>query len=255
MTASAPPSPGSETALAIHGLSHQFADGTRALHHLSLTVEHGERVGLIGPNGAGKTTLLAYAAAALPSSRVVVYGEPVTRKSAATARARVGLVFQNPDDQLFMPTVGDDVAFGPLNLDLPPPEVDARVQEALAAVGLDATFAGRRPHELSGGEKRCAALATVLAMRPRALALDEPTNDLDPRARRALMAVLRRLEVTLLVATHDLELVLALCERAVVLDAGAVVADGAAVDILSNDALMDAHGLEVPLSLRSRPAL
>ncbi len=247
----APPAP----ALVIDRLSHRYPDGTPALRELSLTVAHGERVGLIGPNGAGKTTLLAYAAAALPSRRVSIYGEPVTRRRAAAARARVGLVFQQPEDQLFMPTVGDDVAFGPLNLELPPDEVEARIHEALRAVGLDDSFRDRRPHELSGGEKRCAALATVLAMRPRALALDEPTNDLDPRARRALLAVLRGLDVTLLVATHDLELVLALCDRAVLLDGGAVVADGAAGELLADPALMDAHGLEVPLSLRDTGSL
>jgi cobalt/nickel transport system ATP-binding protein len=241
-----------EPALAIEGLSHRFPDGTRALRDVSLKVSHGERVGLVGPNGAGKSTLLAYAAAALTSRRISIYGEPVTRRSAAAARARVGLVFQHPDDQLFMPTVGDDVAFGPLNLDLPAHEVDVRVSEALEAVGLDESFLHRRPHELSGGEKRCAALATVLAMRPRALALDEPTNDLDPRARRSVLQVLRRLEVTLLVATHDLDLVLSLCERAVLLDSGRVVGDGPARELLADAALMEAHGLEVPLSLRCR---
>ncbi len=237
-------------AIAMDGLSHRFPDGRTALRSLSLEIRDGERVGIVGPNGAGKTTLLAYAAAALVSDRVTVYGEPVRRKTAARARAQVGLVFQHPDDQLFMPTVGDDVAFGPLNLRLPLDEIDARVREALSAVGLDESFLSRRPHELSGGEKRCAALATVLAMRPRALALDEPTNDLDPRARRALIRVLQDLDVTLLVATHDLELVLELCDRAVLLSDGHLVTQGPTRTLLSDERLMQDHGLEVPLSLR-----
>ena len=218
---------------------------------MHLTVYPGERVALVGPNGAGKTTLLAYAAAALPSDRVTLFGRRASRRNLPALRGRVGLVFQHPDDQLFMPTVGDDVAFGPLNQRLPRDEVAARVTAALAAVGLsEQDFSRRAPHTLSGGEKRLAALATVLAMRPDALALDEPTNDLDPRARRTLIQVLGRLEATLLVATHDLELVLALCERAVLLDDGRVVADGPARALLGDERLMAEHGLEVPLSLR-----
>lgn len=240
----------SSPVIEIRGLTHRFPDGTRALEDVTLRVGARERVGLVGPNGAGKSTLLAYAAAALPSEAVRIGGEPVTRRSAARARSRVGLVFQSPDDQLFLPTVGDDVAFGPLNQRLPPEEVDARVRRSLAAVGLHPGFEARRPHELSGGEKRAVALATVLAMAPEALALDEPTNDLDPRARRSLIAVLQGLETALLVATHDLELVLALCGRVVVLDGGRVVADGPTRALLGDAALMDRHGLEVPLTLR-----
>ena len=237
-------------AIDIRGLSHRFGEGTWALSDVSLRIAPGERVGLVGPNGAGKSTLLTYAAAALLSDRVHIGGEPVTRRTAPRARGRVGLVFQSPEDQLFLPSVGEDVAFGPLNLGLAPEDVDARVAEALSAVGLDQSFEIRRPHELSGGEKRLVALATVLALRPNVLALDEPTNDLDPRARRKLLSVLGGLDASILLATHDLELVLALCPRVVLLDAGKVMADGPADTILGDTTLMERHGMEVPLTIR-----
>lgn len=246
-----PPIPTNTPAIHIEGLDHRYPGGEIALREVSLTLQPGERVALVGPNGAGKTTLLAYAAAALPSDRVSIFGRRATKRHLPSLRGRVGLVFQQPDDQLFMPTVADDVAFGPLNQRLPRQQVEERVAEALDAVGLPPPqFAARPPHTLSGGEKRLAALATVLSMQPDVLALDEPTNDLDPRARQALLKVLGRLSAALLVATHDLEFVLALCDRAVLLDAGRVVADGPAREILSDPHLMDSHGLEVPLSLR-----
>ncbi|MFH2007757.1 MAG: ABC transporter ATP-binding protein [bacterium] len=237
-------------ALEITDLTHRYPDGSEALRRVSLTIHEGEGVGLVGPNGAGKTTLLAYAAGALINPAVKVFGEPVTHRTAARARRLVGLVFQHADDQLFMPTVRDDVAFGPLNLGLSAEDVQRRVNEAVAAVGLGPDILPRQPHRLSGGERRSAALATVLAMRPRMLALDEPTNDLDPRARRALLAVLEQWDATRLVASHDLEAILALCARCVVLDAGRVVADGPTRELLADEALMEAHGLEVPLSIR-----
>jgi len=242
-------------AIEITGLTHRYPEGlpgATALGDVSLQLRQGEGLGLVGPNGAGKTTLLAYAAGALISNAVQIFGVPVTRRTAARVRQRVGLVFQQPDDQLFLPTVADDVAFGPLNLGLAPDEVQRRVDEALGAVGLDASFRPRQPHRLSGGERRAAALATVLAMRPDVLALDEPTNDLDPRARRALIHVLHRFP-TRLVASHDLELILELCERCVLLDAGRVVCTGPTRQLLADPQLMAAHGLEVPLSIRLAP--
>ncbi len=239
-------------AIEITDLTHRYPEegpGAKALRGVSLQLQQGEGLGLIGPNGAGKTTLLAYAAGALVSDAVRVFGEPVTRRSVARIRQRVGLVFQQPDDQLFLPTLADDVAFGPLNLGLAPDEVQIRVDEALTAVGLDASFRPRQPHRLSGGERRAAALATVLAMRPDVLALDEPTNDLDPRARRALITVLHKFP-TRLVASHDLELILDLCQHCVLLDDGQVIRTGPTRDLLANEELMEAHGLEVPLSIR-----
>ena len=237
-------------AIEITRLTHRYPEGgAKALDEVSLQLLRGEGLGLVGPNGAGKTTLLAYAAGALISDDVKIFGEPVTRRSAARARQRVGLVFQQPDDQLFLPTVADDVAFGPLNLGLEPDEVQRRVDEALEAVGLDASFRPRQPHRLSGGERRAAALATVLSMRPDVLALDEPTNDLDPRARRALIQVLQGFP-TRLVASHDLELILELCERCVLLDSGRVICAGPTRQMLADPELMAAHGLEVPLSIR-----
>ncbi len=235
-------------AIEISSLTHRYADGVEALSNVSLTLRPGEGLGLIGPNGAGKTTLLSYAAGALLSDTVRIFDEPVTRRTVARVRQRVGLVFQQPDDQLFLPTVAEDVAFGPLNLGLDADEVKRRVRQALEAVGLDASFGPRQPHRLSGGERRAAALATVLAMRPDVLALDEPTNDLDPRARRALIQVLGRFPTRLL-ASHDLEAILALCQRCVLLDGGRVVRTGPTAELLGDAKLMQTHGLEVPLSI------
>lgn len=245
----------SPLAIEITELTHRYPEGpegAEALSAVSLQLRQGEGLGLIGPNGAGKTTLLAYAAGALVSDAVRIFGVPVTRRTAARVRQRVGLVFQQPDDQLFLPTVADDVAFGPLNLGLAPDEVRRRVDNALEAVGLNASFRLRQPHRLSSGERRAAALATVFAMRPDVLALDEPTNDLDPRARRALIRVLRGFS-TRLVASHDLELILELCQRCVVLDDGRVIREGPTRELLTDEALMEAHGLEVPLSIRLAP--
>jgi cobalt/nickel transport system ATP-binding protein len=217
------------------------------LRNVDLHVHHGERVALLGPNGAGKTTLLLHLNGILrPASGTVrVAGLEVSDSSALEVRRRVGLVFQDPDDQLFMPTVGQDVAFGPANFGVEGTELEARVGEALEAVSmLDAL--DRAPHHLSYGERRRVAIATVLAMKPEILVLDEPTSNLDPASRRELMEVLRELPITQLVVTHDLPFALELCPRALVMDEGRIVAGDVTVDVLSDEILMRAHRLELP---------
>ena len=241
-------------ALEVRDLRFRYADGSEALRGVSLRVEAGEAVGLIGPNGAGKSTLLLHLNGILPEhghpagspeAAVSVFGTPVAPPHLPEVRRRVGLLFQDPDDQLFCPTVYEDVAFGPEQFGLPAGEVRRRVATALARVGL-AGFEERLAHHLSGGEKRRVCLAGVLAVEPDILVLDEPTSNLDPRGRRELKALLRRLPATKVIATHDLELVVELCTRAVLIDGGKVVADGPPADLLADEALMLAHGLERP---------
>jgi len=239
-----------EPRIEFRDVSFAYHDAHSALEGVALSVAEGERVALVGPNGAGKSTLLLCLIGILDAKgEVTVGGTRLTRATRREVRRRVGLVFQDPDDQLFMPTIAEDVAFGPAQMGLTRAEIDARVSEALAAVGLEG-LGDRAPHHLSGGEKRAASLATVLSMAPDVLALDEPTDGLDPRARRRVMELLRSLDRTCLIATHDLEMVLELCSRVVVMDGGRVVAEGAAREVLADEALMEAHGLEVPLSIR-----
>ncbi len=242
-----------DAAIVVEGLTFAYPGGTAAaLDGLRFQIQAGETVGLIGPNGAGKTTLFLCLAGVLPVApgTIKLAGlDPGVRADRGKLPARLGIVFQNSDDQLFSTTVGDDIAFGPLNLGLPPDETRRRVAEALDRVGL-AGFEARVPHHLSGGEKRRAALAGVLAMRPEILLLDEPSMFLDPRGRRELLALLKELGGTRIIATHDLDLILDLCRRALVLDHGRLVADGAARVILAEAALMERHGLEVPYRLR-----
>lgn len=239
-------------ALSAQHLSHRYACGRVALDDLSFAVEPGACVALVGPNGAGKTTLflrLCGVLAGKPGQATVGGLDPANAEHRKKLPEVVGVVFQNPDDQLFSPSVEEDVAFGPLNMGATPDEARARVAEALNAVGLPG--AGERvPFQLSGGEKRRAALAGVLAMRPSVLLLDEPSMFLDPRGRRELMDVIRGLPGTKLIATHDLDFVLDTCPRVLVLDAGQLVADGPAEQILSESTLMERHGLEVPYRLR-----
>jgi cobalt/nickel transport system ATP-binding protein len=237
--------------LRLNGLSFAYPGGQKALDNISLDVASGESVGLVGPNGAGKTTLFLCLGGvlAIPTGVVQVAElDPAIPNQRCSLPSKVGIIFQDSDDQLFSTTVTDDVAFGPLNLGLPADEVRHRVAEALDRVGLNG-FDHRVPFHLSGGEKRRVALAGVLAMRPEILLLDEPSSHLDPRGRRELIHLVNDLTVTKIIASHDLEFILETCRRVVVLDSGCVKADGQARTLLAHGALMNAHGLEVPHSL------
>lgn len=220
-------------------------EGSReeALRGVDFKIGHGEKVALLGPNGAGKSTLLLHTDGLLlpASGEVVVCGMPVERKTLADVRRRVGMVFQNPDDQLFMPTVEEDVAFGPLNMGLDAGEVEMRISAAMRAVGAEG-LRKRSPMQLSGGQKRAVALAAVLAMRPQILVLDEPTANLDGRTRRSLMSVLGRIDSTCIIATHDLAMARALCTRAIVMDEGRVVADGSCAEVIADPVVADLLG-------------
>jgi cobalt/nickel transport system ATP-binding protein len=228
------------------GLTYRYPNGHGALLGIDLHVEHGERVAVLGPNGAGKTTLMLHLNGLMSGSGALeVAGIEVGPDTLADLRLQVGLVFQDPDDQLFMPTVEEDVAFGPLNMKVDRDEAVERVSEALRAVRMEHA-AERAPYQLSMGERRRVAIATVLAMRPSLLVLDEPSANLDPRARRELLDVLERVDRTMLVTTHDLPLAAELCERAVILAGGRVVADGPCRDVLADPALLAAHDLELP---------
>jgi len=234
-------------ALEVRELAFAYPDGSQALFGVDLTVEPGERVAVLGPNGAGKTTLVMHLNGihAAQHGVVTVGGLPVKKEHLREIRRRVGIVFQDPDDQLFMPTVREDVAFGPANLGLRGDELEARVRAALEAVGME-EFTDRAPHHLSFGQRRRVAVATVLAMEPEILVLDEPSSNLDPAGRRELADILRSLRITMLMVTHDLPYALELCPRAVVMNRGTIVADGATVQILSDADLMRANRLELP---------
>lgn len=234
----------SEPLLLVEGLRYTYPDGTPALRGVDLRVGAGEKVGLVGPNGSGKSTLLMCLNGLLAGEgRILVEGAELTVRTLKELRGRVGLVFQSPDDQLFMPTLGDDLAFGPVNLGLAHDEVHQRVREVAGQMGLERLL-DRAPHHLSMGQKRNAAIAAVLAMRPALMLMDEPSSNLDPRWRRRLIKLLSGLEVTLLIASHDLALVAGVCGRVIVIDEGRVVADGPAGGILSDAGLMEGHGLE-----------
>jgi cobalt/nickel transport system ATP-binding protein len=239
-------------ALLVEGLAYAYPDGHQALYGVNLSVGPGERVALLGPNGAGKTTLVLHLNGILSgrdgaagAGRVTVAGLPVEPDHLQEIRRRVGLVFQDPDDQLFMPTLRDDVAFGPANLGIRGLELAGRVDHALDLVGL-LDLADRPPHHLSYGQRRRAAIATVLAMEPQILVLDEPTSNLDPASRRELVELLQRLEVTILTVTHDLPFALETCPRSVILADGQIVADGATRDLLTDATLLATHRLELP---------
>lgn len=244
----------SAPAVELRGVAFRYPDGTPALRGVDLSIAHGESVAIVGANGAGKSTLLQHFNGLLQphSGEVRVEGLPVTTVTLPQVRRRLGFVFQDPDDQLFMPTVADDVAFGPLNLGLDADTVRARVQAALDAVDAGA-LAARATHRLSGGEKRAVALAGVLAMEPAIVALDEPTAALDPAGRRRLIELLHRLPLTRIVATHDLDLVVELCPRVVVLHDGCVVADGTPAALFGDAALLRRCRLEPPLGCPEHP--
>jgi len=237
------------------GLSHVYDDGTVALDGVSFRITHGEAVAIIGANGAGKSTLLLHLNGHLRPSRgdVRIGDAPLTERTLPAIRRTVGLVFQDPDDQLFMSTVYDDVAFGPRNLGLPEPEVDRRVREALEHVGVWGVH-DRAPYRLSGGEKKRVAIAGVLAMGPDILVMDEPTSGLDPRARRQLIGLLAAFTHTRIFTSHDLDMVLEICPRTIVLRAGTVMADGPTREIFADDALLERSLLERPPAMRACPA-
>jgi cobalt/nickel transport system ATP-binding protein len=235
-------------------LRYTYPDGTPALRGLSFRIVHGESVALVGSNGAGKSTLLLHLNGCLtPAAGTVRIGDfPLTAKTLPHVRRTVGMVFQDPDDQLFMPLVHDDVAFGPLNLGLSPEDVEVRIESALATVGA-AHLKDRPSYRLSAGEKRAVAIASVLAMSPSILVMDEPTSSLDPRARRQLIQLLAGFDHTKIIATHDLDMALDLCSRTIVLKDGGIVADGPTGEILEDEGLLQASNLEKPLRLQGCP--
>jgi cobalt/nickel transport system ATP-binding protein len=230
----------------ITDLSFAYPDGHQALHGVTLAIRPSEKVALVGPNGAGKSTLILHLNGILAGQGSIrVSGVEARKENFGRLRAMVGLVFQSPEDQLFSPTVYDDVAFGPLYQGLAPDEVRLRVDEALAAVRMN-DYSGRVSHHLSMGEKKRIAIATVLSMKPEVLVLDEPTAGLDPRARRSLINLLDELPMTMLASTHDMLMVRELFPRMVIMDDGRIVADGQTADLMNDIALLEAHGLERP---------
>ncbi|MGL4173596.1 MAG: energy-coupling factor ABC transporter ATP-binding protein [Actinomycetota bacterium] len=231
----------------VQGVSYFYPDGQLALDGVSLTINRGERVALLGPNGAGKTTLALHLNGVLtPSSGTIRVAEhTLTKKTLRAVRSRVGIVFQDPDDQLFMPTVRADVAFGPANMGLRGTALETAVDAALATVGMT-DYADRPPHHLSFGQRRRVAIATVLAMEPEILVLDEPSSNLDPASRRELADLLLKLKITVLMVTHDLPFAWQICPRSIVLSAGRVVADKETAAILADTKLLQAHRLELP---------
>jgi cobalt/nickel transport system ATP-binding protein len=238
-------------AVEIENFSYSYPDGTAALHDITLEIKSGERLALIGPNGAGKSTLLlAMAGFVKGAGRVSVDGVRVNGRNKKRLRTAIGCVLQNPDEQLFMPTLFDDVAFGPLNMGLTGDELTGRVEKVLETVGL-LEMAYKAPHHLSAGQKRAAAIATVLAMSPAIIAMDEPDSHLDPRSRGVLVELLAGLDQTLVIATCNMSFAAEVCGRAVVMDEGRIAADGGAREIMTNSELMRKHGLEVPGSLKT----
>ena len=236
--------------LLIEELAFAYPDGNQALFGVNLKISKGERVALLGPNGAGKTTLVMHLNGILSTlhGKVFIAGKLVDSKDKEglkQIRSKVGIVFQDPDDQLFMPTVGQDVAFGPYNMGLRDAELDEVVTQALSMVGM-LEYKDRPPHHLSFGQRRRVAVATVLAMKPEILVLDEPSSNLDPASRRELAEILRSLDITIIMVTHDLPYAYELCERSLILSGGIIAADGKTKDILKNEELLKKHRLELP---------
>ena len=232
--------------LSIEQLSFSYPDGHPALKDVSLTIMQGEKVALVGPNGAGKSTLMLHLNGILSGQgEICIAGMPLEKSNLPVIRALVGMVFQNPDDQLFSPTVFEDVAFGPLHMGLPEEEIMERVTWALEQVNM-LEYCDRLSHHLSMGEKKRISIATVLSMAPQLLVLDEPTAGLDPRARRSLINLLREMDLTMLISSHDMRMVAELFPRTVVMDGGKIVTDGSTGEILADEALLNTHGLERP---------
>jgi len=241
-----------EPVISIRHLSFKYPDGNIALRDVSLDVALGERLAVIGPNGAGKSTLFFHLNGTFRGEgEIAVLGHLLTNENLYEIRRQVGLVFQDPNDQLFMPTVFEDVAFGPMNLGCSETEIRDRVLKALAQVGMEGSEA-LVPHHLSLGQRKKVALACVLALDPQILAFDEPSSGLDPSSRRALIRFLKNLPQTQLIATHDLDLVLDLCQRAIIIDRGQIVDQGTVPEIFEDESRLKAHGLERPLSMQAR---
>ena len=240
-----------KNAIVIKDLSYAYSDGTEALRNISLEIAPGERVALVGANGAGKSTLLSHLNGIIEMKKgsIEILGLPLNRKNLGEIRKEVGIVFQDPEDQLFMAKVFDDVAFGPINMGLRREEVRKRVRTALKKVGLGG-YEERCPHHLSFGEKKRIGVATVLSMRPNILLLDEPTSNLDPFAKRSTIEMLRKLPGTMIIASHDIEMLLELCNTVMVLDRGKIVAKGKVGTILTDVSLLRRHGLDSPLIVR-----
>ena len=240
--------------LEANNLHFVYPDGHKAINGLDFKIHHGESVGIIGANGAGKSTLLLLLMGVLlPSDGEIIVGDiPLTKKTLSMIRQRMGMVFQNPDDQLFMSIVYDDVAFAPRNYGLDEKEVEKRVTEALDMVGIQ-HLKDRAPFKLSGGEKRAAAIATVLSTQPDILIMDEPTASLDPKSRRKVMRILESFDHTKIITSHDLDMVYELCKRTIVIKNGEIVADGATSEILLNEELMNKCGLELPPTIQNCP--
>lgn len=233
---------------------YSYPDGKNAVNGISFRIEHGESVGIVGANGAGKSTLLNLLLGIIfpMKGEINVGGIPMTKKTLSIIRQRMGLVFQDADDQLFMPSVYEDVAFGPRNYRLEEKEVDRRVEKALKTVGIS-HLKYRPPYKLSGGEKRAAAIAAVLSMEPDILIMDEPSAALDPKSRRRLIELLKDFTHTKIIASHDMDMIWETCERTLVISEGVIIADGLTREILSNKRLMNESSLELPLCLQNCP--
>lgn len=244
----------SEHALEVKTLSFSYPDKKKAVKNISFTIKNGESVGIIGANGAGKSTLLMLVMGILfPScGEVMTGGVPVSKKTLPVIRQKLGMVFQNPDDQLFMTTVYDDVAFGPRNYKLGEDEVKSRVENALELVGVS-YLKERSPFKLSGGEKRSVSIATVLSMEPEVLIMDEPTSALDPKSRRRVIELLKGFGHTKIITSHDMDMIFETCERVIVIKEGEIMSDGPVMDILTDEKLLDECGLEMPLSMQNCP--
>lgn len=236
----------------IKKLNYTYPDGNPALKNIDMDIFAGESVGIIGPNGAGKTTLLLHLNGVLRGNgRINILGMNLDNKNLKKIRSMVGMVFQDPEDQLFSPTVFDDVSFGPLNMKLLPEQVLARTKEALAQVEM-AGFENNSPHHLSFGEKKRISIAAVFSMKPEILVLDEPTGNLAPQLRRKLMGLLKTIKKTVIIASHDLDMVLELCDKVILLNKGKIIKNAKTMEVLKDKKLMESNGLEVPLSIRKQ---